>query len=156
MNKREQRKSAYKRFRLDPPTVELRPDGSERQMDLVWIEIMKDETGRYLAAVGDRYVLRLNFDHIRETVSNPTPGSRTGHDAEATFLLKTQVVFTAQVPSGIIHRPLRHDSITRRRVRRADQAVVIPLSGTANKTSEAAWIGILGIAVLALIGRLKI
>src|SRR5262245_23975788 len=98
MNKRMQRKSEWKRFRIDPPAIIVGADGTERVLDVVWLETMKDGIGRNLSAIGAPYVMRINFDQVRETLSNPTNGAMTGQDAEAILMLKVQVVFTMQVP----------------------------------------------------------
>jgi hypothetical protein len=155
MNKRMQRKSEWKRFRLDPAAVVVGRDGTERVLDVVWIETLKDRTGRELSGIGAPYVLRINFDQVRETLSNPTAGARTGDDAEAVLLLKVQVVFTPHVPSGLVFRPLRHGARPKRRQRTADKAVMIPIAGTPNKTAEAVWIGVLGLLVIAALGGFK-
>jgi len=107
MNKVMQRKSKWKRFAFDPPAIVVGSDGTDRILDEVWLETAKDFDGRELSAIGAPYSLRINFDQVRETLSNPTSGARTGRDAEAILLLKVQVVLTPRVPSGVTFRPLR-------------------------------------------------
>ncbi len=111
----------------------------------------KDESGRDLSGIGAPYLLRLNYDQLREVMSNPTPGPE---DAQATLMLKAQIVFTTSVPSGIAFRPLRHEGGPRRR-RRGDKAISIPIAGTENKTTEAVWIAALGVLLIAALGGFR-
>jgi hypothetical protein len=150
MNRSKLRESVGKRFRFDPPAVEVDGTGNERVVPNVYICERVDHEGMYFSGAYSPSAPKINFDQVKERLSNPTPGAQTLHDAEAILLLKVQVVYT---PRGLEYRPIRFDAPAgQRRHRRADRSVVIPIAGTQNKIVEAFWIVTLGLLV---IGALK-
>jgi hypothetical protein len=116
MNRSRLRQSLGKRFRLDPPAIN---EGGRIVDDIYTCERIDDE-GMDLHGVHSSYAFRLNFDQVRERLSNPTPLARTLHDAEAILLLKVQVAFT---PQGVHFTPIRSDG--RRRLTNRDRLVTL-------------------------------